>query len=165
MRVKALALVDVGPEIQPEGTARIRKELLDAPEEFESLDAAVAQACAENPLASESVLRRRVQYQTRSLANGRVGWRYDPVIRDQMRSNTRPTPPDFWALWRAVQCPAVILRGAQTDTLSSSVVQRMLESQPRARLMEIPRAGHMVFEDNPRDFSLALREWLATLKR
>jgi esterase len=162
-RVSALAVVDIGPEIQPEGAARIRKEIVDAPERFADLDAAVKQAVAENPLASEAVLRRRVQYQTRPLPDGGVGWRYDAAIREQMRSNTRPPPPDFWALWAGVKCPALIVRGAQTDTLSPAVAERMRRANPRAELAEVERAAHMTFEDNPRGFIAALDGWLSRL--
>lgn len=162
-RVAAFVIADVGPEIQAEGAARIRKELIDAPEEFESLEAAVAQAVAENPLAAESVLRRRVVHQTRPLPAGRIGWRYDPVIREQVRSNARAVPPDFWALWRTIECPALIVRGGQTDVLSRPVAERMRESIARAQLVEIPRAGHMVFEDNPREFVHAIRGWMDAL--
>lgn len=162
-RVAAFVIADVGPEIQAEGAARIRRELIDAPEEFESMEAAVAQAVAENPLAAESVLRRRVEYQTRLLPTGKVGWRYDPVIRDQVRSNSRAVPPDFWALWRTIQCPTLIVRGAKTDVLAHSVAERMRDSHGQAQLVEIARAGHMVFEDNPRDFTHALRGWMDQL--
>jgi pimeloyl-ACP methyl ester carboxylesterase len=37
----------------------------------------------------------------------------------------------------------------------------MLASQPHAREVEIPRAGHMVFEDNPDAFLAAVRPFLA----
>ena len=163
-RVKALAVVDVGPDIQPEGAARIRKEIVDAPEAFDSLDAAVAQAKAENPLASEAVLRRRVQYQTKQGPDSKIVWRYDPVIRDQVRSNTRPPPPNIWPAWESITCPQLVLRGAETDTLARSTAERMTANRPNAKLAEIPRAGHMTFEDNPADFIKALRAWLGSLK-
>jgi esterase len=159
-RVAAFAIVDVGPDIQPDGAARIKKEIVDAPEAFESLDAAVKHACAENPLAAEAVLRRRVQYQTKPAPEGKVIWRYDPVIREQVRSNTRPAPPDFWALWGSITCPTLVIRGAQTDTLAKAVAQRMVAAHPRGQLVEIPQAAHMVFEDNPTGFTIALRHWL-----
>lgn len=162
-RVVAFGIVDVGPDIQPEGAARIRKELVDAPERYDSLDAALAQAQLENPLASEAVLRRRVQYQTKPLLDGGIGWRYDGLIREQMRSNARPPPPDFWTLWGEIQCPTLILRGAQTDTLSRAVAERMVHANPRAELAEVPRAGHMIFEDNPAAFNAALLGWLDRL--
>lgn len=160
-RVSAFVIADVGPEIQAQGAGRIRQELLDAPEEFPSLDSAVARTCAENPLAPEPVLRRRVQYQTKALPGGGVTWRYDPVIRDQIRSNTRPTPPDFWGMWRSIECPVLIVRGAETDILGKDAVVRMLESKPRGETIEIPRAAHMVFEDNPPDFISKVRGWMA----
>jgi pimeloyl-ACP methyl ester carboxylesterase len=162
-RVSAFAIVDVGPEVQAEGAARIRKELMDAPEKFDDLEAALAQACAENPLASRAVLRRRVQYQTKPLAGGGIGWRYDALIREQMRSNTRPPAPDFWSLWREIRCPTLILRGAETDTLARPVAERMVRENSGAQLMEIPRAAHMTFEDNPAEFNAALSSWLDRL--
>jgi len=160
-RVAAFVICDVGPDIQPQGAARIRQELLDAPEEFDSLDAAVARTCAENPLAPEPVMRRRVQYQIKPLSGGRFAWRYDPVIRDQVRSNTRPTPPDFWGLWTSIKCPVLIVRGAETDILAKEVVTRMLESKPRGETVEIPKASHMVFEDNPPEFFVKVSGWMA----
>jgi len=162
-RVSAFAIVDVGPDIQPEGAARIRKELLDAPERFDNLEEALKQACAENPLASTEVLRRRVQYQTKSLPGGGIGWRYDALIREQMRSNTRPPPPDFWSLWREIRCPTLIVRGAETDTLARGVAERMVRENSKAELVEVPRAAHMTFEDNPAAFNVALSSWLTRL--
>jgi esterase len=160
-RVAAFVICDVGPDIQAQGAARIRQELLDAPEEFDSLDSAVARTCAENPLAPEPVIRRRVQYQTKPLSGNRVTWRYDPLIRDQIRSNTRPTPPDFWGMWSSIQCPVLIVRGAETDILAKEVVQRMLESKPQGETVEIARAAHMVFEDNPPEFYAKVSGWMA----
>lgn len=160
-RVKAFVIADVGPEVQAEGTARIRKELLDSPEEYESFEAALAQTKLENPLAPEAVLRRRIEYQTKPTPSGGVRWRYDPVIRDQARSNTRPPPPNFWPMWEAIACPILIVRGSETDILSPAVVERMLQSNRRASVVEVPRARHMVYEDNPGDFIRAVQRWLA----
>jgi esterase len=158
--VAGFVVADVGPDIMPQGAGRIRQELLDAPERFDSLDDAVAQAARENPLASKDVLRRRLQYQTRALPEGGLTWRYDTVIREQVRSNTRPKPPDFWALWKTIRCPVLILRGSETDILARDSAERMRDSVPRAKLVEVPRAAHMVFEDNPSDFVNGLRDWL-----
>jgi pimeloyl-ACP methyl ester carboxylesterase len=37
----------------------------------------------------------------------------------------------------------------------------MLAAQPHAREVEIPQAGHMVFEDNPDAFLTAVRAFLS----
>lgn len=160
-RVAALVIVDVGPEIAPAGMTRIRDEIVAAPEEFESFDAALAHARAANPRVAEPVLARRLRHQTKVLPTGKTVWRYDPVIRDQWRAGTRPPAPDFWALCGKIRCPALIVRATETDVLSGPAAERMRTVIPRARLVEVPRAGHMVFEENPVDFIAALREWVA----
>jgi pimeloyl-ACP methyl ester carboxylesterase len=47
-----------------------------------------------------------------------------------------------------------------TDILAPEVARRMVETIPNAQLVEVPRAGHMVFEDNPEGFLAALRGFL-----
>jgi pimeloyl-ACP methyl ester carboxylesterase len=39
----------------------------------------------------------------------------------------------------------------------------MRSANPRAELVEIERAAHMTFEDNPRGFAAALDGWLSRL--
>ena len=46
----------------------------------------------------------------------------------------------------------MIARGGETDTLSEERAQEMIDSLSQCKLVNIPRAGHMVFEDNPTDF-------------
>ena len=157
-RVAAFIVVDVGPEIAPEGAARIRDEVIRSPECFQSLDDAVALARVENPLASDEVLRRRLKFQTKPHPGGGITWRYDPVIREQVRTNTRAKPPDLWEMWRRIHCPVLIARGAKTDVLSPEILERMVAMRPDCETVDIPRAGHMVFEDNPADF-LAVASW------
>ena len=45
--------------------------------------------------------------------------------------------------------------------LTLDVAQKMVETMPDATLVEIERAGHMVFEDNPEDFNNTVDAWLA----
>ena len=54
----------------------------------------------------------------------------------------------------------LVVRGADSDILSSEAAQQMLAAQPHAREVEIPRAAHMVFEDNPDAFLAAVRAFL-----
>jgi pimeloyl-ACP methyl ester carboxylesterase len=53
-----------------------------------------------------------------------------------------------------------VVRGANTDTLSPQVARKMVQIIPNAQLVEVQRAGHMVFEDNPEDFIAALKRFL-----
>ena len=158
--LEKLVIVDIGPDIDPVGSARITRELVDIPEEFDSFEAALQHVMGQNRFASESVMRRRLTYQTRELPNGRTGWRYDPEIREQRRNGTAASPPDLWAPLSRVTCPTLIIRGTETDTISLDVAERMVETLADGRLVHVDNAAHMVFEDNPDGFNTALADFL-----
>jgi esterase len=159
-RVTTFIVVDVGPEVAPEGAARIRDEVIRSPERFHSLDDAVALARQENALASHEVIRRRLEFQTMPHADSGITWRYDPVIREQVRMNTRAKPPDLWEMWRRIKCPVLIVRGAETDVLSPEILERMTTVRSDFETVQVARAGHTVFEDNPADFVVVVSRWL-----
>jgi pimeloyl-ACP methyl ester carboxylesterase len=158
-KVQKLIIVDIGPAVDPRGSARIRQEITAVPEEFDSFEAVVAYMGKQNRFASAEVLRRRLLYATKPLPNGKIGWRYDLAIREQWRRGSS-TPEDLWPAWRSITCPTLIVRGAESDILSAAVTQQMLDAVPSASQVEIPRAAHMVFEENPEDFLAAVRAFL-----
>ena len=160
-QLKKLVIVDIGPTVDPVGGARITTEMQQVPEEFDSLDAVVEYMSKQNRFASDRVVRRRLQYATRELPNGKIGWRYDLAIREQRRNCTAPPADDLWPMLPNISCPTLIVRGKQTDLLPAEVAQRMVETLPDARLVEIDQAGHMVFEDNPEDFIAAVHRFIS----
>jgi len=50
--------------------------------------------------------------------------------------------PILWQAYRALDCPVLILRGAQSDLLTPDTVRDMLAAQPQARLHEFADVGH-----------------------
>ena len=159
-KLQSLVIVDIGPDRDPRGIERIRREIVELPEEFDSFEAVVEYMKREGTRASDAVLRRRLQYMTRELPNGKVGCRYDLAIREERRTGTGAPDGELWPVLSKITCPTLIMRGAESDLLTQEVAQRMVETMPDAKLVEIPRAGHMVFEDNPDDFLEALRPFL-----
>ena len=164
-RVEKLVMVDVGAESDQRGIDRIRDEMVAVPEEFDSFEDVVEYMSAEDRFASEPVLRRRLTYATREMSNGKIGWQYDLAIREQVRHGTGPQPPDMWPLLASVECPTLIVRGVETDLLTPEVTRRMLGVLPDGHLAEVPRAAHMVFEDNPEGFLAAVRGWLLDMRK
>lgn len=158
--LEKLVIVDIGPDIDPVGSARITRELVDIPEEFDSFENALQHVMGQNRFASEAVMRRRLTYQTRELPGGRIGWRYDPEIREQRRNGTGAPPPDLWTPLSRVTCPTLIIRGSETDTISLDVAERMVGTLADGKLVHVDNAAHMVFEDNPDGFNAALAEFL-----
>ncbi len=151
-KVSKLVIVDIGPVLDPAGGDRITREIRGVPEEFDSFEDVVAHMSKQNRFASDTVLRRRLQYATKELPSGKVGWRYDLAVREQRRQGTSAPPADLWPAVRNITCPTLVVRGAETDTLSAEMAKQMEDTLAHGKLVQIKQAGHMVFEDNPGDF-------------
>ncbi len=160
-RLERLCIVDIGPRIEPSGGNRITAELRDLPPEFDTFEDALAHVQTGNRFASEPVMRRRLAGQTQPLPNGKIGWKFDPAIREQRINGTAAPAVDLWPALPRITCPTLLVRGTETDLLTEETAQQMIAALPQGSLAKIPRAGHMVFEDNPADFIAAVHNWLA----
>lgn len=78
----------------------------------------------------------------------RVGYRfhYDPRIGEPFRAVTpeiaRLAEAQTWALYDAITCPTLLLRGAESDLLSADTARKMGERGPRARVLPFAGVGH-----------------------
>jgi len=158
-RVERLVIVDIGPEISEAGMLRVGTLMARSPELFPSLEHALAFHRLTNPLYTEAMLRHRVQHGTRPVEGG-LTWKYDRGLREAVRAGTWKDPIDLWPLWRAITCPILLIRGADSDVLSVDIAKRMLEENANARFEEVPGAGHTVPGDQPAAFQALLREFL-----
>ena len=160
--VEKLVIVDIGPDIAPQGAERVRRMAADAPEEFASVDDAVAYlrkyATLTSP-AAEAALRHRVEHGLRKLASGRYTWKYDKFLRDQRRRATLPLV-DLWPAVSRITVPTLIVRGADSDVFAPETAKRMHDLIPGSRVVEIPGAGHSVPADAPEAFERAVRAFL-----
>ena len=161
-RLERLCIVDIGPKIEPDGGNRITNELRNLPPELDTFEAALAHVQTGNRFASEPVMRRRLTGQTQQLPNGKIGWKFDPEIREQRINGTAAPAADLWPTLERITCPTLLVRGAETDLLTDETAQQMVATLKQGTLAEIQRAGHMVFEDNPEDFITAVHDWLAS---
>lgn len=159
-RVDRLVIVDIGPEISEAGLVRVGTLMARSPELFPSLEHALAFHRLTNPLYTEAMLRHRVQHGTRPVEGG-LTWKYDRGLRDAVRAGTWRDPLDLWPLWRRITCPILLVRGAESDVLSSEIAKRMLDENPNARFAEVAGAGHTVPGDQPVAFQTLLTNFLA----
>lgn len=160
-RLERLCIVDIGPRIEATGGNRITEELRAIPPHFDSFEDALAHVQTGNRFASESVMRRRLTGQTQQLPDGKLGWKFDPAIREQRINGTAAPAADLWPALENITCPTLIVRGTETDLLTQETADRMVDTLAQGSMVNIERAGHMVFEDNPSDFIAAVKSWLA----
>lgn len=153
-RVAALVVVDVVPTIVPEGVSAVRRQLAT---EFGSFDEAVAHARAFNPRRSEENVRERLRHALRELPDGRWAWKFDPHAGAEATHEL----DGLWARMRAIRCPALLVRGAESPMLSDDGVARFTATIPGARVAVVAGAGHSVMGDNPAGFVAAVRPFLA----
>ena len=160
-RLERLCIVDIGPRIEPAGGNRITEELRNLPPQFDNFEDALAHVQTGNRFASEAVMRRRLGGQTYETTDGKIGWKFDMEIREQRINGTAAPAADLWPALERISCPTLVVRGTETDLLTEETAQQMVETLAQGALVEIQRAGHMVFEDNPADFIAAVQSWLA----
>ncbi len=162
-KVTALVIVDVSPEIKTEGVQNIRS-FIQASDELDSFEAFVERAHQFNPRRSLDNIRSRLSHNLKQLPNGKWTWKYDKALRSGERSFNASGLLDLWDDVAKIRCPTLILKGAESDILSSEGAEKLRAAIPESRLVVIPGAGHSVMGDNPQAFVEATRAFLAALR-
>jgi len=158
-RLERLIVVDIGPDIALAGLQRVREMMSKSPERIESEEWAVEYIRRGNPLQDVDLLRQRVHHGLKRLPDGELTWKYAKGLRDMMRAGVRDSV-DLWEPLGRIPCPTLVVRGAESDILSSEVAKKMAERLPDGRLVEIAGAGHTVPADRPDDFVRHVRAFL-----
>jgi pimeloyl-ACP methyl ester carboxylesterase len=146
--MKGLVVVDVGPEINPSGTQRIR-EFASTPE-LDSPEAFLERAVKFNPLRDAAVLKRSLYYNLRQTPTGRWALKHDQRRGSEEHAQIAGAQRQRLADQIAqISCPTLIIRGALSDVLSDSAADKFARSLPKGRWARVENAGHNVQGDNP----------------
>jgi pimeloyl-ACP methyl ester carboxylesterase len=73
-------------------------------------------------------------------ADGSYGLAYDPRIAVNVKLGVQDW--DFWSVFDAIACPALVLRGRQSDILSAETADAMSKRGPKAGLVTFDGIGH-----------------------
>ncbi len=141
--VTKLVLNDVGPVIEPAALGRIAEYVGAKPvfASFAALEAHIRAVSA--PFGPLTDAQWRHLSETTALEHADGSWtlRHDPGIAVPFRKTIDQTPL-LWALWDTIKCPALLLRGAQSDLLSAATAAAMTQRGPQPALVEFPGVGH-----------------------
>ncbi|MEJ8661843.1 alpha/beta fold hydrolase [Streptomyces sp. MS1.AVA.4] len=89
------------------------------------------------------------------------GWGLAFHPEDMMASH-KLVKGDHWDDWLATSCPALLVHGIHSDTLSADHAAVMMDRRPHTLLVHLP-TGHTVHETDPDGFATAVSEFLASL--
>ncbi len=166
--VVAAILNDIGPEVAPEGLARIAA-YSGQPVEIDSWADAAAYAKRINAVAFPhysdadwDAFARRI---FRQGPDGEIGLDYDPDISVPIRAaGAKALVPNLWPMFRrlARNRPTLLVRGGVSDLLSADIAARMRKAAPDMAYVEVPQIGHAPMLDEP-EAKAAIFEFLAEL--
>jgi len=162
-RVGTLVIEDAGPGAfeHSDGAVRIRRELETTPPAFANWEEASAFMRALRPSVTEEARQQRLRSMLRMRQEGGFTWQYDHAGIARTRLHPDPSRQvDLEPHVRALRAPTLVIRGGASDYLQPSMTARMQSLNPQIQVMEIPRAGHYVHDDQPEAFHAAVSAFL-----
>jgi esterase len=127
--------------------------------EFDSVEEMVQRARENNRIASEDMIRHRIENNARQLPSGKWTFKYSP---DAPRLWA---PEDLWQRLPAINCPVLVVRGGLSNVLPQDVAEREAAAIPNARLLVVEGSGHPVPMDRPAELEEAVRTFLQSRSR
>lgn len=171
MAVAALVLVDIVPQPEPEGIARIVEFMRAHSNGFASLDEAVDVVAAYNPSRPRPRDPGGLMRNLRARDDGRLYWHWDPRTvsgRDELgREETGDNSFQSVVQQSAAvvvdktEVPLLLVRGLASDVVSDAGVAAFRAQAPRLEVVDVGGAGHMVAGDRNDVFSKGVIEFLA----
>jgi pimeloyl-ACP methyl ester carboxylesterase len=160
--VERLVIVDIAPEGSTAGMGRINdglrwQDVFDDPEE------AFQVARRANARPPDAALRARVKHGLMQRPDGKWTFRYDVALRNGSGARVTATPEEIaadWASLKNITSPTLLVRGVHSDILDPEHAQRMVDTIPNCKLVQVEESGHSVPLDNPRGFLEAVRGFL-----
>jgi pimeloyl-ACP methyl ester carboxylesterase len=142
--VKRLILNDAGAVVSKVSLERIGTYVGQAPA-FPDIGTAEHYIRAQlAPFGSHSDAQWRFLTETWLRRNDDGSYRahYDPRIAEPFRAAMPEKDLELWALYDAIRCPTLVLRGEHSDLLRRDTCAQMAKRGPQAKLVEIAGVGH-----------------------
>ena len=153
-RIERLVLNDVAPRLNQVAIDRILAYVTLVPEfagmtEFETF---LRTVYAPFGRLSDEEWRLMAETSMRRRDNGRISSHYDPAVMRVFAEQFQAL--DMWALFDAITCPVLALRGEVSDLVEAQVAEEMTARGPRARLVTIPGCGHAPALNTPEQIAV-----------
>lgn len=165
--IRRMVVNDIGPWVPKEALQRIASYVgrHQSFEDLQELEEHLRTVHAPFGVLSDEDWAHLVEHGHHPTEDGTVRLSYDPDIAAVFQAQP-PEDLDLWPVWDRVQCPVLILRGADSDLLSAETARDMVgrPGGPAAQLIEFAGCGHApaLMEE---DQIAPIRDWLSTEHR
>lgn len=157
--IRRLIMNDIGPLIPKAALERIVSYVGNDPHfpSMDGLDAYIREIYAPFGPLTDAQWENLVASSARKTEQGDIALSYDPGIAQPLRA-TPAEDIDLWAVWDAVRCPVLLLRGSESDVLPAGIAAAMQSRGPKVDYMEIEGVGHAPTLMSEKEVS-AVRDW------
>jgi pimeloyl-ACP methyl ester carboxylesterase len=150
--IRRLVLNDVGALIPWSALFRM-KGYITRGRCFKSVDEVetyVRDVCAPFGPLTDAQWRHLARHTAEKNGDG-YALRYDPAIGENLHGHIDPEFPigpdmmrgiDLWNVWSKIECPVLVLRGANSEVLLPKTLAEMRERKPDVEIVEFPGVGH-----------------------
>lgn len=151
-RLAGVLLNDIGPEIAPEGMARIMSYLGKPPQAETFAEAAAALRAsmgAEFPGLGDAKWLACAHRWFDAGAKG-LTLNYDPALREAVEAVSAQPAADMWPLFDALGgLPTAVVRGENSVLFTRETLEKMSARRPDLIVGVVPDRGHVPFLDEP----------------
>jgi len=150
----ALVLVDVGPELSPQGVRTVHDFVVHNVE-FDDLDEFLNRVTAYDRYRSREHIARTMKYNVLQRADGKYVSK-----ADHRQLPGRPSAPIGVDDVRALTLPVLVVRGSESEVLEADAAGRFVQALPDGRLVTVADVGHNVHGGNTLGFVEAIGPFL-----
>lgn len=163
--LRGLVLVDVTPDPDPVGVAKVAAFMRSGLGGFGSLEEAADAIVAYYPQRSRPTNLDGLRKNLRQGGDGRWHWHWDPAFIpiDPIKSIQGVAAERLLRAATAMNLPTLLVHGTTSDVVTPERAMELLDLIPTASLFEVSGAGHMVAGDDNDVFARAIERFLTEL--
>ena len=145
--LRSVAIVDIGPEEWKANHEQTVAAVERMPASFPDIETALAGGrrrggeSLDAALSSEA-LQQIARARLGNNPDGTVSFLADPAALKQTVVSHRSR--NFWAEWRRIDVPAMLVRGGESTEVRQAIADRMRAQNPRVRFVQFDGVGHNV---------------------
>ncbi len=161
--IRRLIMNDVGPFLPKAALQRIA-DYVGLDPRFKSrrdLESYLRQIYAPFGPFTDSQWQSLVDSSLRETGDGNIALNYDPAISVPLKSMPKDDV-DLWPVWDRLQCPVLLIRGAQSDILPAATADEMARRHAPLTRVDYPNIGHAPSLMADEHISL-IKDWLLSV--